>query len=97
LVEVRQRHGKGRAASYEKSRKSLSDETLLKTYQNDDERKKILLRKATATQSEMLFLTQSLWALLSDENFIMLLRAEGIANIPKTIADRLTRCRGTKS
>ena len=97
LVEARLQHGKGRASSDEKSRKSLSVETLLKTYQNDVERKKILLRKSTATQSEMLFLTQSLWTLLSDENFITLLRAEGIANIPKTIADRLTRCRGTKS
>lgn len=97
LVEARLQHGKGRASSDEKSRKSLSVETLLKTYLNDVERKKILLRKATATQSEMLFLIQSLWALLSDENFITLLRAEGIANIPKTIADRLTRCRGTKS
>lgn len=97
LVEARLQHGKGRASTDEKSRKSLSVETLLKTYLNDVERKKILLRKATATQSEMLFLTQSLWTLLSDENFITLLRAEGIANIPKTIADRLTRCRGTKS
>jgi ParB family chromosome partitioning protein len=97
LVEARLQHGKGRALSDEKSRKSLSVETLLKTYENDVERKKILLRKSTATQSEMLFLTQSLWTLLSDENFITLLRAEGIANIPKTIADRLTRCRGTKS
>ncbi len=96
LVEARQQHGKGRLSSDGKSRKSLSVETLLKTYQNDVERKKILLRKATATQSEMLFLTQSLRTLLSDENFVTLLRAEGIANIPKTIADRLTRCGGPK-
>ncbi|UWQ74333.1 ParB/RepB/Spo0J family partition protein [Leisingera sp. M658] len=95
LVEARQLHGKGRATAERKSRKSLSVESLLRTYQNDVEKKKMLLRKASATRSEMLFLMQSLKTLLSDENFVTLLRAEGLANIPKTIADRLTRAEGT--
>jgi ParB family chromosome partitioning protein len=94
LVEARLKHGKGQATSNERSRKNLSVEALMKTYQDDVERKKILLRKAGATRSEMLFLTQSLKTLLSDENFVTLLRAEGLANIPKTIADRLSRLEG---
>ncbi len=65
----------------------------MKTYQDDVERKKILLRKASATRSEMLFLTHSLKSLLSDENFVTLLRAEGLANIPKTVADRVLKVR----
>lgn len=91
LVEARQKHGKGRASSDNRSRKSLSVESLLKTYENDVERKKVLLRKAHATRSEMLFLTQSFKTLMADENFVTLLRAEGLATLPKTIADRLTR------
>lgn len=91
LVEARQRHGKGRASSDRGSRKSLSVESLLKTYENDVEKKKILLRKAHAACSEMLFLTQSLKTLMADENFVTLLRAEGLATLPKTIAHRLTR------
>lgn len=94
LVEARLKHGKGQATSNLRSRKNLSVEALMKTYQDDVERKKILLRKAGATRSEMLFLTQSLKTLLSDENFVTLLRAEGLANIPKTIADRLSRLEG---
>lgn len=94
LVEARTQFGKGRGATDQRTRKNLSVETLLRTYQNDVEKKKILLRKAGATRSEMLFLTQSLKTLLSDENFVTLLRAEGLANIPKTIADRLTRFEG---
>ncbi|UFE62854.1 hypothetical protein LOE28_07705 [Pseudosulfitobacter pseudonitzschiae] len=74
--------------------KNLSVETLMKTYQDDVERKKILLRKAGVTRSEMLFLTQSLKTLLSDENFVTLLRAEGLANLPKTVADRVSRIEG---
>ncbi len=67
----------------------------MKTYQDDVERKKILLRKANATRSELLFLTHSLKALLLDENFVTLLRAEGLTNIPKAIVDRLTPINGT--
>ncbi len=90
LVEARQKHGKGRASSDGRSRKSLSVESLLKTYENDVEKKKMLLRKAHATRGEMLFLLQSLKTLMADENFVTLLRAEGLASLPKTIADRLS-------
>lgn len=90
LVAARQQHGKGQASSDSSPRKALSVESLLKTYQDDVEKKKLLLRKATATRCEMLFLTQSLKKLLSDQNFVTLLRAEGLANMPKTIAARLT-------
>lgn len=94
LVDARKQFGKGRGTSDQRTRKNLTVETLMKTYQDDVERKRILLRNAGATQSEILFLTQSLKALLSDENFVTLLRAEGLASIPKTIADRLTRIKG---
>lgn len=97
LVDARKQFGKGRGTSNQRSRKNLSVETLLRTYQNDVEKKKILLRKAGATRSEMMFLAQSLKTLLSDENFVTLLRAEGLSNIPKTIADRLTRMNGAKT
>lgn len=90
LVEARQKHGKGRAPSDTRSRKSLSVESLLKTYQNDAEKKKAILRKAHATRSEILFLTQALKTLMGDENFVTLLRAEGLATLPKVVADRLT-------
>ena len=60
LVEARLKHGKGQTSSNGRLRKNLSVEVLTKTYQEDVERKKILLRKAGATRSEVLFLTQSL-------------------------------------
>jgi ParB family chromosome partitioning protein len=96
LVTARQKHGKGQASSDGRSSRSLSVESLLKTYQNDVEKKRLLLRKASATRSEMLFLTQSLKTLLMDQNFVTLLRAEGLANIPKTISGRLTNPTGVE-
>lgn len=96
LVTARQKHGKGQASSDGRPSRTLSVESLLKTYQNDVEKKRLLLRKATATRSEMLFLTQSLKTLLMDQNFVTLLRAEGLANIPKTIAGRLASPTGVE-
>jgi len=95
LVEARQKHGKGNASTDRKSRNSLSIASLLRTYEDDVERKRVLLRKANATRSEMPFLTQSLKTLMTNENFVTLLRAEGLISLPKTIADRLTHREST--
>jgi ParB family chromosome partitioning protein len=89
LVEARQQHGKGRASTDRTKRRSLSVESLIRTYQNDVEKKQVLLRKATATRNELMFITEALRKLLNDENFVTLLRAEGLATIPKNLSDRL--------
>lgn len=89
LVEARQQYGKGRPSADQKKRRSLSVESLIRTYQNDVERKQVLLRKATATRNELMFITEALRKLLNDENFVTLLRAEGLATIPKNLSDRL--------
>lgn len=89
LVEARQRHGKGKPTLDRKFRRSLSVESLLRTYQNDVEKKQVLLRKATATRNELMFITEALRKLLNDANFVTLLRAEGLATIPKNLSDRL--------
>ena len=89
LVEARQRHGKGQPTLDRKSRRSLSVESLLRTYQHDVEKKQILLRKATATRNELMFITEALRKLLNDENFVTLLRAEALATIPKNLSNRL--------
>jgi ParB family chromosome partitioning protein len=90
LVEARQKHGKGQLGSDKKQKRTLSVESLLRTYQNDVERKQILLRKATATRGELMFITEALRSLLNDENFVTLLRAESLATVPKNLMDRLS-------
>lgn len=89
LVEARQQYGKGQPSADRTKRRSLSVESLIRTYQNDVEKKQVLLRKATATRNELMFITEALRKLLNDENFITLLRAEGLATIPKNLSDRL--------
>ncbi len=89
LVEARQQYGKGRASADRTKRRSLSVESLIRTYQHDVEKKQVLLRKATATRDELMFITEALRKLLNDENFVTLLRAEALATIPKNLSDRL--------
>jgi len=89
LVEARRRYGKGRPSLDKGTQRSMSVETLLKTYQNDVEKKQILLKKATATRNELMFIVEALRKLLADENFVTLLRAEGMATVPKILSDRL--------
>ncbi|MEM9477029.1 MAG: plasmid partitioning protein RepB C-terminal domain-containing protein [Pseudomonadota bacterium] len=89
LVEARQQYGKGQPSADRKKRRTLSVDTLIRTYQNDVEKKQVLLRKATATRNELMFITEALRKLLNDENFVTLLRAEGLATIPKNLSDRL--------
>ena len=89
LVEARQQYGKGRASADRTKRRSISVESLIRTYQHDVEKKQVLLRKATATRNELMFITEALRKLLNDENFVTLLRAEALATIPKNLSDRL--------
>ena len=89
LVEARQQYGKGQPSADRKKRRTLSVESLIRTYQNDVEKKQVLLRKATATRNELMFITEALRKLLNAENFVTLLRAAGLATIPKNLSDRL--------
>ena len=89
LVEARQQYGKGQPSADRTKRRSLSVDGLVRTYQNDVEKKQVLLRKATATRNELMFVTEALRKLLNDENFVTLLRAEGLATIPRNLSDRL--------
>ena len=90
LVEARQQHGKGRPSLDRAVQRPLSVESLVRTYQNDVEKKQILLRKAATTRNELMFIVEALRKLFSDENFVTLLQAESLATVPKNLTERLT-------
>jgi len=89
LVAARSKNGKGPVSFEGKSKKPVSVESLLKTYQDDVDKKQILLRKATSTRDELVFITEALRTLLDDDHFVTLLRAEGLESLPHNIAQRL--------
>jgi ParB family chromosome partitioning protein len=48
-----------------------------------------LVRKADATKGRLVFVTEALRKLVSDERFTALLKAEKLDTLPQPLADRL--------
>ena len=93
LIEQRLRRGKGlrinKNMSGKRRERPLTSNQLIRVYQEDVDRKRLLIRKATATRNRLVFVTEALRKLFADENFVTLLRVEGIDTLPGTIAARM--------
>jgi ParB family chromosome partitioning protein len=91
LIAQRQRQGKGfkSSGSGQKPKRPLSVDRLLRTYREDTDKKRLLVRKAEATYGRLVFVTEALRKLLADESFVTLLRAEGLSTFPSNLGARL--------
>ncbi len=67
----------------------VTTSSLVRTYQKEVERQKAMVRKATFAQQRLLFTVTALQQLFQDENFVNLLRAEGLETLPKYLAERV--------
>lgn len=67
----------------------ISPSSLVRTYQKEVERKKKMVMKAEFSQNKLLFVIEALRTLFLDENFVNLLRAEGLDTLPAPLADRI--------
>ena len=90
LVELRHRHGKQRGGARNKQpRARMTSAALVKAYRAEAERQQDMVRRAQSTRSSLLFLDAAFQSLLKDENFLTLLRAEGLDSVPRMIVDSL--------
>jgi len=89
LIEQRRRRGKGFRTGAQRREQPLSSTALIRAYREDVDRKRVLIRKATATRDRLIFVTEAMRKLLAEENFITLLRAEGLDTLPKNLAGRI--------
>jgi ParB family transcriptional regulator, chromosome partitioning protein len=93
LIEQRQRRGKGLKISGgqngKRRERPLSSNALIRAYQEDVDRKRLLIRKAEATRNRLIFVTEAVRKLIVDENFVTLLRAEGFDTLPQNLAARI--------
>ncbi|MFT8370681.1 MAG: plasmid partitioning protein RepB C-terminal domain-containing protein [Acetobacter sp.] len=62
---------------------------LVRAYQKEVDRQKMLVKKAHLTQGRLTFVVGAMGKLLAEDHFVQLLRAEGLASLPQPIADRL--------
>jgi ParB family transcriptional regulator, chromosome partitioning protein len=90
LIDTRRRRGK--TFSDESGRKRvksdivITSQSILKVYQREVDRKRLLTRKADVVNNRLLFITEALRQLLEEDSFKNLLRAEGLTTLPKPLA-----------
>jgi ParB family chromosome partitioning protein len=93
LIDQRRFAGKRRDRSSRGPRKRLtSAESLVNAYRRESQRQKLLIRKAKICDAKLVFIVTAFNKLLTDENFVNLLRAESLSTMPKYLWSKL----GTK-
>lgn len=91
IIEQRNTSGKGLHSRGLRGRRStpVSSEALIRAYQKETERQRLLVKRASLARSRLLFVSNALRRLLDDDHFIALMRAEGIQSVPRALAERM--------
>ncbi|MEX3944874.1 ParB/RepB/Spo0J family partition protein [Paraburkholderia sp. BR10937] len=89
VIERRRILGRTDKRGTSKKSVDVTASSLVRAYQNEVERQKAMIPKAEFTQQRLIFIVSALRQLLSDENFVNLLRAEDLATLPRYLADRV--------
>jgi ParB family chromosome partitioning protein len=79
-IQQRNTSGKGThtgRTSVRRTSKPVTSESLIRAYQKETERQKLLIKRASLARSRLLFVSNALKRLLTDDHFMALLRAEG--------------------
>ena len=66
-----------------------SAEGLVRVYRQEADRQKLLIKKSQLTEHHLLLILSALKNLFRDENFVTLLRAEGLDTIPAPLAEKI--------
>lgn len=90
LIESRRARGKKPRGGQRKTNgKPVSTESLLKTFQQETMRQKMIVQKAKINETRLLFAVSALKQLFKDEHFVTLLRAEGLDSLPQFLAEQI--------
>jgi ParB family chromosome partitioning protein len=76
-----------------RTKRPVTADSLVRAYQRETDRQKILVKRATLTQGRLMFVVNALRTLLADEHFVTLLRAESMQTIPRALMQRLNGTR----
>lgn len=90
LIEQRRQQGKGLKHVESKARaRPVSSEALLRAFQEDVDRKRILIRRAETAKARLVLVIEGMRKLLSDKQFSIMLAEEGLASLPEALVSRL--------
>jgi ParB family chromosome partitioning protein len=91
IIEQRNNSGKGLHSRNSRQRpsKPVTSEALIRAYQRETERQRLLVKRASLTQNRLMFIASAMKRLLADDHFVALLRAEGLNTLPTALAERI--------
>jgi ParB family chromosome partitioning protein len=90
LIEQRRIKGKSLRIGVPKiENKNITAATLVRTYRQEVERQKLLVKKAKLCESRLIFIVSALKELFNNENFVNLLHAESLGSMPKYLAEQI--------
>jgi len=90
LIESRRSKGKKpRGGPRKPADKAISTEQLLKTFQNETMKQKMIVQKAKICETRLLFAVSAVRQLFQDDHFVTLLRAEGLDSLPQYLAGQI--------
>jgi ParB family transcriptional regulator, chromosome partitioning protein len=89
LIERRKTLGRSSDRIMSRKKTDVTTSSLVRAYQTEVGRQKAMVRKAEFAQQRLMLVIGALRQLFADENFINLLRAEGLATLPKYLSERV--------
>jgi ParB family transcriptional regulator, chromosome partitioning protein len=96
LLQLRQTLGKSLARKSPRKRSGVTTTSLVRAYQKEVERQRMVVRKGSLTQQRLLLIVSAMRQLVSDDHFVTLLRAEGLDTMPTYLAERIHRAGSKK-
>ena len=94
LVQRRELLGRTLRGTLQK-KTNVSSSSLVRAYQKEVERQKIMVRKFSLVQQRLFFILGALRKMFEDENLLNILRLEGLDTLPSYLAERMVRMGGS--
>ncbi len=87
IADSRKAFGKVRAAGSRQSR--MTGDAIVRAFRREQQKQRQALKKAELCETRLFFSVNALKALFGDENFVNLLRAEGLESLPEYLAQKI--------
>ena len=93
IIEQRNTSGKGmhHVRHGARQQRPVTSDALIRAYQRETERQKLLVKRASLTRSRLLFVTNALKHLMGSEGFRTVLKQEGLETLPTALAERMAK------
>jgi ParB family chromosome partitioning protein len=88
VVEQRKFFGRSGSLRAKNGVKKASVDSMVLAYKRESQRQRLMVKKAKICEVRLLAMSAAFNLLMADEDFVNLLRAEGLATMPKYISER---------